>query len=168
MSISHSRRVPFKSVAYQAHAGPAFEQSEVSLVLQQLRGSKPWARATCFSFAFRIGADDGSGEPETAEPLEHCEDDGDAGCGAKLLYLLGYRIDVVYVDSAHEIGETLIELFMYWQLLRPGGVLTGDDWLEFPAVKHDVSLFALCVNQSLHLLKDDDSERTNTWMLVKK
>ena len=87
---------------------------------------------------------------------------------ARLLAVLQWKIDVVSVDSAHEQGETLIELFMYWQLLRPGGVLTGDDWLEFPAVKHDVSLFALCVNQSLHLLKDDDSERTNTWMLVKK
>lgn len=65
--------------------------------------------------------------------------------GARLLYLLGYQIDVVYVDSAHELGETLIELFMFWQLLRPGGVLLGDDEY-FEAVAHDRKVFAECYN----------------------
>ena len=40
--------------------------------------------------------------------------------------------------------ETLVELFMYWQLLRPGGLLIGDDYRFFPAVRHDVRLFTNC------------------------
>merc|ERR1719473_1107157 len=57
--------------------------------------------------------------------------------GARLMYLLGYEVDVVYVDSAHERGETAVELTLYWQLLKPGGVMLGDDYDMFPAVKHD-------------------------------
>mmetsp|Transcript_45278 Transcript_45278/g.142444 ORF Transcript_45278/g.142444 Transcript_45278/m.142444 type:complete len:351 (+) Transcript_45278:211-1263(+) len=64
---------------------------------------------------------------------------------ARLLYLLGYKIDVVYVDSAHELGETLVELSLFYALLRPGGLLMGDD-LNFEAVHHDVALFAACKN----------------------
>lgn len=37
---------------------------------------------------------------------------------ARLLYLLGYKIDAIYVDSAHELGETLIELHMFYHV-RP-------------------------------------------------
>ena len=65
--------------------------------------------------------------------------------GARLLYLLGYKVDVVYVDSAHELGETLIELSMFWRLLRPGGVIIGDDEY-FEAVAHDRKVFAECYN----------------------
>lgn len=64
---------------------------------------------------------------------------------ARLLYLLGYKVDVVYVDSAHELGETLVELSMFWRLLRPGGVLIGDDEY-FEAVAHDRRVFADCYN----------------------
>ena len=80
--------------------------------------------------------------------------------GAKLLYLLGYRVDVVYVDSAHEMGETLIELHLYYQLLRPGGLMMGDDLLWI-AVQHDLDTFCACHNVT--------AERfgTNQW-LVKK
>jgi len=70
---------------------------------------------------------------------------------ARLLYLLGYRIDVIYVDSAHEMGETLVELHMFYLLLRPGGLLIGDD-LEWPAVKHNVHLFTQCHNTTLMTL----------------
>ena len=35
---------------------------------------------------------------------------------ARLLYLLGYRLDVIYLDSAHELGETLVELHLLYQV----------------------------------------------------
>lgn len=43
----------------------------------------------------------------------------------------------IYLDSAHEEGETLLELRLAWQLLQPGGVLFGDDWV-WPSVSDDV------------------------------
>lgn len=47
---------------------------------------------------------------------------------------------IIYLDSAHELGETLLELRVAWSLLPEGGVLFGDDW-GWPAVRTDVSLF---------------------------
>ncbi|CAK9058067.1 unnamed protein product [Durusdinium trenchii] len=37
--------------------------------------------------------------------------------------------EVIYLDSAHEEGEVLLELGLAWKVLSPGGVLFGDDWL---------------------------------------
>ena len=48
---------------------------------------------------------------------------------------------IIYLDSAHEENETLLELHTAWSLLVPGGVLFGDDW-RWNAVKQDVLRFA--------------------------
>jgi predicted O-methyltransferase YrrM len=49
--------------------------------------------------------------------------------------------DYIYLDSAHEAGETLFELKMAWHVLKSGGVLFGDDW-SWDAVRNDVIEFA--------------------------
>ena len=69
--------------------------------------------------------------------------------GARLLYYLGYKFDLIYVDSAHEIGETLIELKLFYDLLRPGGMMMGDDY-DWLAVKHDIALFGECTGTTIH------------------
>ena len=61
--------------------------------------------------------------------------------GARVLAFLRMAIDVLYLDSAHEFRETFFELTAYWPLLRPGGLLIGDDF-NWRAVSHDVQLFA--------------------------
>jgi cephalosporin hydroxylase len=48
---------------------------------------------------------------------------------------------VIYLDSAHEEHETLIELRLAWGILQPGGVLWGDDWL-WEGVNLDLKKFA--------------------------
>lgn len=48
---------------------------------------------------------------------------------------------VIYLDSAHEPMETLIELRKAWDLLESGGVLFGDDW-GWPSVRNDVVEFS--------------------------
>jgi len=48
--------------------------------------------------------------------------------------------EVVYLDSAHEPDETLLELLLAWDLLPPGGVLMGDDW-DWDTVRNDVRKF---------------------------
>ena len=42
--------------------------------------------------------------------------------------------DVIYLDSAHEKQETFHELVAYWPIVRPGGLLMGDDlnWFASP------------------------------------
>jgi len=36
--------------------------------------------------------------------------------------------DLIYVDASHEEEDVYRDVCNYWQLLRPGGVLCGDDW----------------------------------------
>mmetsp|Transcript_29885 Transcript_29885/g.62964 ORF Transcript_29885/g.62964 Transcript_29885/m.62964 type:complete len:592 (-) Transcript_29885:651-2426(-) len=80
---------------------------------------------------------------------------------ARLLAVVNWTVDLVYVDSSHEQGETLVELHMYWNLLRPGGVLMGDAFSVFPAVKQDAKLFASCHGVQLSF------PATNVWLLHK-
>lgn len=49
--------------------------------------------------------------------------------------------DCIYLDSAHELGETYLEAKTAFETLSGGGILFGDDW-SWPAVKHDISKFA--------------------------
>ena len=92
---------------------------------------------------------------------------------ARALSFCGFIIDLIYVDSAHEKGETYAELVLYFQLLRVGGLLCGDDYHGWPAVKHDVDLFAASVGAKLiHL---DGEEPVNPrrpeggqWCIQKK
>mmetsp|Transcript_46985 Transcript_46985/g.77756 ORF Transcript_46985/g.77756 Transcript_46985/m.77756 type:complete len:259 (-) Transcript_46985:71-847(-) len=51
------------------------------------------------------------------------------------------RPHLIYLDTAHEEGETLVEVRAAYELLRPGGFLLGDDW-NWPAVRSDVLRFA--------------------------
>ena len=81
---------------------------------------------------------------------------------ARAVELLSWRVDLIYVDSAHEAGETLLELVKYWRLLRPGGVMLGDD-LSWPAVRTDVLTFATCLGMTPDLL----GANKNMWMLRK-
>lgn len=67
--------------------------------------------------------------------------------GMKLLLRLAYEgrlqalPDVIYLDSAHEPNETLIELINAWNILPTGGVLAGDDW-SWDSVRNDLMKFA--------------------------
>eukprot|EP00929_Paragymnodinium_shiwhaense_P074156 TRINITY_DN37926_c0_g1_i1.p1 TRINITY_DN37926_c0_g1~~TRINITY_DN37926_c0_g1_i1.p1 ORF type:complete len:423 (+),score=44.53 TRINITY_DN37926_c0_g1_i1:179-1447(+) len=67
--------------------------------------------------------------------------------GMRLLRQLRFenRLDnypeVIYLDSAHEEGETYLEVKEAWKTLASPGVLLGDDWSRW-AVRDDVSKFA--------------------------
>lgn len=60
--------------------------------------------------------------------------------------------DAVYLDSAHEPGETLMELRMCWGLLDSRGVLMGDDW-SWDAVRDDVRTLAAEVTVDIKLMQ---------------
>ena len=46
--------------------------------------------------------------------------------GARIIKTMQYTVDAIYLDSAHEYGETWFELMLFWEVLKPGGVLFGD------------------------------------------
>ena len=84
--------------------------------------------------------------------------------GARILALTHWKIDMIYLDSAHEVGETFAELVLYFQLVRKGGLLMGDDYSGFPAVKHDVDLFVKLYGDLLIFDLMDPSQ----WAIIKK
>ncbi|KAG2424701.1 hypothetical protein HXX76_014277 [Chlamydomonas incerta] len=63
------------------------------------------------------------------------------------------RPAILYLDSAHEPLETLIELGLAWRLLAPDGLLMGDD-LTWDAVKQDVMRFAHLNGLVVHCYTD--------------
>ena len=85
---------------------------------------------------------------------------------------------VIYLDSAHEPDETLLELQECWSVLEKGGVLMGDDW-NWGAVRRDVLKFACSVQvdvgqtQKMKSLHPSFTELEgilldrNLWMLCK-
>jgi hypothetical protein len=81
---------------------------------------------------------------------------------ARMLKVLKYKIDFVYIDSAHEAGETFLELALYHDILKSGGVVFGDDYHGFPAVKYDLDLFCKSYGYTLTFTGDGD-----TWIIKK-
>lgn len=61
-------------------------------------------------------------------------------------YLLrGFKIqaDLIYIDAGHEHDEVLMDLNYYFELLRPGGIMFGDDYSNaWPGVISAVNKFA--------------------------
>ncbi|WP_426956756.1 class I SAM-dependent methyltransferase [Muricoccus radiodurans] len=60
---------------------------------------------------------------------------------AVILRRAGFRPDLVHVDAAHEYEPVLRDIRLFWDLLRPGGLLIGDDH-PWPGVKQAVAEFA--------------------------
>ena len=52
-------------------------------------------------------------------------------------------VDLVYVDASHEAEDVAKDLRVYWDVVRPGGVLFGDDYAPaWPGVVKAVDAFA--------------------------
>ncbi len=62
---------------------------------------------------------------------------------ARFLWHRGIRANLVYLDASHEEADVLADLEAYWPLLRPGGLLVGDDCIAaFPGVARACAAFA--------------------------
>ncbi|CAF0994728.1 unnamed protein product [Adineta ricciae] len=79
--------------------------------------------------------------------------------GAQLLIRHKLFPQVIYLDSAHLQGETLVEIEMFWALLQPGGILIGDDW-RWRSVRCDVLRFARNIDVVPTIIR-------NTWFIQK-
>jgi predicted O-methyltransferase YrrM len=62
---------------------------------------------------------------------------------ARLLKRLGLTADAIYIDAGHSEDEVYADLVLYYALLRPGGVVFGDDYHHtWPGVVAAVNRFA--------------------------
>ena len=71
--------------------------------------------------------------------------------GADVLQHYGIQADIIYVDAAHEYEPVKSDIEKYWSLLKPGGVMFGDDYTVsyWPGVVKAVDEF--CNNNNLQL-----------------
>lgn len=80
---------------------------------------------------------------------------------ARWLQFKGFEPDAVFLDSAHEVDETYMELALFHRLLPEGGVLFGDDY-QWPSVKLDVDRFV-----SYHGLRLRTDAEKRLWVITK-
>lgn len=67
---------------------------------------------------------------------------------ADTLQKMGVTADLVYVDASHEEEDVAKDLRAFWQIVRPGGVLLGDDYAAgWPGVIKAVDAFAPEIGQ---------------------
>ena len=58
-----------------------------------------------------------------------------SSAASHLLLHLGVRADLVSLDAGHQEAEVFLDLCYYFNLLRPGGALLGDDYIaSWPGV----------------------------------
>ena len=83
---------------------------------------------------------------------------------SRVFGLMRWKVDVVYIDSAHERGSTHVELHLYYLLLRPGGIMLGDDYNThgFEVFK-EVDRFVACHGLRLGFI----SGKTLVWYVQK-
>jgi hypothetical protein len=64
-------------------------------------------------------------------------------CAAELLEMYQVSADLIYIDAGHGEYEVYGDVVNYWKILRPGGVMVGDDYHEsWPGVVRAVTRFA--------------------------
>lgn len=73
----------------------------------------------------------------------------------------GVQADLIYIDASHEYRDVLDDVHRWWDVVRPGGVMFGDDWHTFRDVQIAVSEFA----GRRRLIPE---VRGNKWILRKK
>lgn len=50
--------------------------------------------------------------------------------GAEVLKHHNILADIIYIDASHEYEPVKQDIFSYWQLLKTGGTMIGDDYLK--------------------------------------
>jgi hypothetical protein len=54
---------------------------------------------------------------------------------------IGIKADFIFVDGSHEELDVYLDLYHYYQLLKPGGFMWGDDWAGWEGVRTSVKRF---------------------------
>lgn len=74
-----------------------------------------------------------------------------SSCGAEILAHYQVQADLIYIDAGHSLDDVALDLKQYWPLVRPGGIMFGDDYTEYwPGVYQAVVQF--CAANHLRLV----------------
>lgn len=61
--------------------------------------------------------------------------------GAHYLINKEIKADIIYIDAGHEYESVLMDIKLFWQLLKHGGVMIFDDW-KWPGVQKAIKEFS--------------------------
>mmetsp|Transcript_61699 Transcript_61699/g.127883 ORF Transcript_61699/g.127883 Transcript_61699/m.127883 type:complete len:273 (+) Transcript_61699:30-848(+) len=92
--------------------------------------------------------------------------------GARWLVEKRFYPDLVFLDSAHELDETFLELSLYYDILERGGIMFGDDY-GWAAVRQDVQRFVKHRNSheadppEFRIIRAEPGSSHVLWMLRK-
>jgi hypothetical protein len=65
-----------------------------------------------------------------------------SSCAAEILSHYGIMADMVYIDCGHQEEDVARDIRAYWNMLRPGGYMMGDDYIDaWPGVVKAVMKF---------------------------
>ena len=84
-----------------------------------------------------------------------------SACAARLLLEHKIIADLIYIDGDHTYEGCFSDLCHYWHLLRPGGVIFGDDFGDFISIQHATQRFVYEYNLKMEVV-------TNTFWTIKK
>jgi SAM-dependent methyltransferase len=68
--------------------------------------------------------------------------------GGHFLEQNGVLADIIYIDAGHEYEAVLLDIIVFWRILRPGGTMLLDDF-TWPGVQRAVTEFASASAASL-------------------
>lgn len=74
----------------------------------------------------------------------------------------GFVADLIYLDGDHSYRSVIADIQMWWDNLRSGGVMFGDDYLAFEGVKQAVQAFVFDRNLENYFTVED-----NKWVIKK-
>jgi hypothetical protein len=81
--------------------------------------------------------------------------------GAEILRRKGIEADVIYIDASHDYNSVKSDLNYFWDLLKQGGMMFGDDFsVSWIGVIRAVEQFSLEKNIHLHVTG-------NVWFVFK-
>ncbi|MEX0808730.1 MAG: class I SAM-dependent methyltransferase [Dongiaceae bacterium] len=84
---------------------------------------------------------------------------------ARFLAAHGILFDLIYIDAAHQYDEVQLDVGLFWPLVRPGGVMFGDDYVDsFPGVIRAVDEFAAAIGGNLQV----NRKSSNKWMIQRE
>lgn len=67
---------------------------------------------------------------------------------AQVFSRLGVIADMIYIDAGHAYENVAQDLRLFKEILRPGGVLVGDDWFHPPIQKAVADVLGVVVTRS--------------------
>ncbi|BAZ15801.1 glycosyl transferase [Calothrix sp. NIES-4071] len=81
---------------------------------------------------------------------------------ARLLKQKDFKADLIYIDASHEADDVYADIIQYWELLKPDGIMIGDDYTDLNHIGVATAVHKFVQERNLSL-----KTARNKWWLQK-